>query len=77
MPEARGVRGFVPPQANSDRESPVTADPAENPAGTADATMVADAAISAKAAAVDVPPEIVAQSLGQYLRKEIKAGKNL
>src|SRR6516162_6490653 len=46
----------------SDRETPVTADPSEIPAGTAvDLT-------AAPEAAADVPPELVAQSLGQYLR---------
>jgi D-xylose transport system permease protein len=44
----------------------VTADPAETPAGAADATMVADATTEAVAAAI--PPEFAAQSLGQYLR---------
>jgi D-xylose transport system permease protein len=45
-----------------DRESPVTADPGETPAGTAvDLT-------AAPEAAADVPPELVAQSLGQYFR---------
>jgi D-xylose transport system permease protein len=42
----------------------VTADPGEPPAGTADATMVTDP----EAAAADVPPELLAQSLRQYLR---------
>jgi D-xylose transport system permease protein len=47
---------------SSDRETPVTADPGETPAGTAvDLTAAAEAA-------ADVPPELVAQSLGQYLR---------
>jgi len=45
-----------------DRETPVTADPGETPAGAAvDLT-------AAPEAAADVPPELVAQSLGQYLR---------
>jgi D-xylose transport system permease protein len=46
----------------------VTADPGETPAGTADATMVADLTAAPEAAAADVPPELLAQSLGQYLR---------
>src|SRR6516225_5957906 len=50
-----------------DRETPVTADPGETSAGGADATMVADLTAAPEAAA-DVPPELVAQSLGQYLR---------
>src|SRR5271169_4008341 len=41
----------------------MTADPGETPAGTADGTMVADLT-----AAPEVPPELLAQSLGQYLR---------
>ena len=45
-----------------DRETPVTADPGETPAGAAvDLT-------AAPEAAADVPPELLAQSLGQYLR---------
>jgi D-xylose transport system permease protein len=43
----------------------VTADPGETPAGTADGTMVADLTAAPEA---DVPPELLAQSLGQYLR---------
>jgi D-xylose transport system permease protein len=46
----------------------VTADPGEPPAGTADATMVTDPGAAPETAAADVPPELVAQSLGQYLR---------
>src|SRR5262250_3062180 len=47
---------------------PVTADPAETPAGTADAAMVVDLTAAPEAAAAEVPPELLAQSLGQYLR---------
>jgi D-xylose transport system permease protein len=50
----------------SDR--PMTADPGETPAGAADATMVADLTAAPEAAAADVPPELLAQSLGQYVR---------
>jgi D-xylose transport system permease protein len=50
-----------------DGEAPVTADPGETPAGTMDATAVADLTAAPEAAA-DVPPELVAQSLSQYLR---------
>jgi D-xylose transport system permease protein len=46
----------------------VTADPAETPADPADAAMVADLTAAPKAAAAEVPPELLAQSLGQYLR---------
>jgi D-xylose transport system permease protein len=51
----------------------VTADPAETPVGPADAsTPDASTAVgvtdATEAAAAEVPPEIVAQSLGQYLR---------
>ena len=49
-----------------DRGNPVTADPGETPAGTADASLVDLTA--APEAAADVPPELLAQSLGQYLR---------
>jgi D-xylose transport system permease protein len=46
----------------------VTADPGETPAGTADAAMAVDLTAAAEAAAAEVPPELLAQSLGQYLR---------
>jgi D-xylose transport system permease protein len=46
----------------------VTADPGETPVGTADTAMAADITAAPEAAAADVPPEILAQSLGQYLR---------
>jgi D-xylose transport system permease protein len=45
----------------------VTADPHETSAGTAGAGT-ADLTLDIKAATADVPPELVAQSLGQYLR---------
>jgi D-xylose transport system permease protein len=45
----------------------VTADQGETPAGAAGAGT-ADLTLDAKVAAADVPPEILAQSLGQYLR---------
>ena len=45
----------------------MTADPGETPAGTADGTMVADLTAASNTAA-EVPPELLAQSLGQYLR---------
>jgi len=45
----------------------VTADFGETPAGTAGAAM-ADLTLDAKAATADVPPELLAQSFGQYLR---------
>jgi D-xylose transport system permease protein len=47
---------------------PVTTDSGETPGGTADATVVADLTAAPEAAAADVPPELLAQSLGQYLR---------
>ena len=47
---------------------PGTAGPGESPAATADAAMVADLTAAPEAAAADVPPELLAQSLGQYLR---------
>jgi len=49
------------------RAEVVTADPRETSAGTAGAGT-ADLTLDAKAATADVPPELVAQSLGQYLR---------
>ncbi len=45
----------------------MTADPGETPAGTADAGM-ADLTAAHEAAAAEVPPELLAQGLGQYLR---------
>jgi D-xylose transport system permease protein len=48
-------------------EVPVTADPGQNPALTAGAGT-ADLTLDAEVAAADVPPELVAQSLGQYMR---------
>jgi D-xylose transport system permease protein len=47
---------------------PGTAGPGETPAGTADAAMATDLTAAPEAAAADVPPELLAQSLGQYLR---------
>ena len=47
--------------------SQVPADSSQTPAGATDTTMVADLTAADEAAA-DVPPELVAQSLGQYLR---------
>ncbi len=47
--------------------SEVTEDSSETPAGATDTTMVADLTAAHEAAA-DVPPELVAQSLGQYLQ---------
>jgi len=49
------------------REAPVTADPGETPVGAVGAGT-ADLTLDAEVAAVDVPPELVAQTLGQYLR---------
>jgi D-xylose transport system permease protein len=47
---------------------PVTTDPGETPSGTADAGMVGDLTAAPEAAAADVPPELLARSLGQYLQ---------
>ena len=47
---------------------PLTTDSGETPSGTADATVAADLTAASEAAAADVPPELLAQSLGQYLR---------
>jgi D-xylose transport system permease protein len=46
----------------------VTADPGETPTGTADARTVVDLTAAPDVAAAEVPPELLAQSLGQYLR---------
>ena len=45
----------------------MTADPSETPAATAGAGT-ADLTLDEAVAAADVPPELVAQSLGQYVR---------
>jgi len=45
----------------------VTAEPGETPVGTVSAGT-ADLTLDAKAAAADVPPELVAQTFGQYFR---------
>jgi D-xylose transport system permease protein len=45
----------------------MTADPGETPAGTAGAGT-ADLTLDAKVAEADIPPELIAQSLGQYIR---------
>ncbi len=47
---------------------PVTTDSGETPSGTADATNVVDLTAAPEVTAADVPPELIAQSLGQYLR---------
>ncbi len=47
---------------------PVTADPGETPAGTANAAMAVDPTAARGVAEAEVPPELLAQSLGQYLR---------
>jgi D-xylose transport system permease protein len=49
-------------------DTPGTAGPGETPAGTADAAVATDLTAAPEAAAADVPPELLAQSLGQYLR---------
>jgi D-xylose transport system permease protein len=48
----------------------VTADQGETPAGTA-GTGTADLTLDAKVATADLPPELVATSLGQYLRASL------
>jgi D-xylose transport system permease protein len=56
----------------------VTADPGETPAGTAGAGT-ADLTLDAKAATADLPPELLSQSLGQYLRAwwlQIRSGNS-
>jgi len=46
----------------------VTVDPGGTPDGPADTAMAVDLTAAPVAAAADVPPELLAQSLGQYLR---------
>jgi D-xylose transport system permease protein len=46
----------------------VTTDPGETLAGTSDAAMMVDLTAAPQVAAAEVPPELVAQSLRQYLR---------
>ncbi len=58
---------------------PLTTDSGETPSGTADATVAADLTAAPEAAAADVPPELLAQSLGQYLRAwwlQIRSGNS-
>jgi D-xylose transport system permease protein len=50
-----------------DRETPGTADPGETPAKTADAGTI-ELAAAPDLSAADVPSELLAQSLGQYIR---------
>ncbi len=47
---------------------PVTTDSGEPPSETADARKAVDLTAAPEVAAADVPPELLAQSLGQYLR---------
>jgi D-xylose transport system permease protein len=56
----------------------VTADPSDTPEGTA-GPVTTDLTLDAKVAAADVPPEILAQSLGQYLRaswRRVRSGNS-
>ncbi len=46
----------------------MTADAGETPTGTADASTAVDLTAAPEAAAADVPGELLAQSLGEYLR---------
>jgi D-xylose transport system permease protein len=55
------------PGRTSDEETLVTADPAATPTGPAGNGMV-DLTLDARVAAADVPPELLAGSLGQYFR---------
>jgi D-xylose transport system permease protein len=47
---------------------PMTADHGETPKGMAEVTAVVDPTAAHEAAPADVPPELLAQSLGEYLR---------
>ena len=53
----------------------MTADHGETPAGKAGAGT-ADLTLDAKVAAADVPPELIAQSLGQYVRASLARIRN-
>jgi D-xylose transport system permease protein len=53
-----------------DRETPVTTDPGETPAGTT-GVGTADLTLDAQVAEVDIPPQLVAQSLGEYMRASL------
>ncbi len=58
-------------------ESPMTADAGKTPTGAADAAAVVDPAAAPDVAAADVPPELLAQSLGQYVRawwRQVRGG---
>ena len=46
----------------------MNADPGEAETGTADASVMVDLTATPEAAEADMPPELLAQSLGQYLR---------
>jgi D-xylose transport system permease protein len=46
----------------------VTADPGETPTAAADAGIPVDLTAAQAAVAADLPPELVARSLGDYLR---------
>ncbi|MGH3215327.1 MAG: hypothetical protein ACRDL9_12215, partial [Trebonia sp.] len=55
----------------------MTADPGETPAATGAGTV--DLTADAKVEAADIPPELVAQSLGQYMRawlRQIRSGNS-
>jgi D-xylose transport system permease protein len=57
----------------------VTAAPGETPTGTADSEVVVDLTAAPEVAAADVPPELLAQSLRQYLRAwwlQIRSGNS-
>jgi D-xylose transport system permease protein len=51
-----------------DRDIPGTADAGETPTGTADGRTAVDLTAAPEVAEAEVPPELLAQSLGQFLR---------
>jgi D-xylose transport system permease protein len=53
-----------------DQETPVTTDSGETPAGTAGAGT-ADLTLDTTVAEADLPPQLVAQSLGEYMRASL------
>jgi D-xylose transport system permease protein len=57
----------------------VTADASETPTGISDASVAANIADAPEVAAADVPPELLAQSLGQYVRawwRQVRSGNS-
>ncbi len=57
----------------------MTADASETPTGISDASVAANVADAPEVVAADVPPELLAQSLGQYVRawwRQVRSGNS-